>query len=82
MIWPGSQAMPDPAKPVGTICARQKGALSRLSGAMPTIFADARILAPGKLPQLPIDLQRVNPNDPLSDWIIPDCYVPGRADCQ
>jgi hypothetical protein len=82
LIWPGSQAMPDPAKPIGTICARQGGLLSRLSGMMPTIFVDQRVLEPGKAPQLPIGSQRVNPNDPLSDWIIPDCHVPGRADCQ
>ena len=43
---------------------------------------DQRVVEPGKAPQLPIGSQRVNPNDPLSDWIIPDCYVPGRADCQ
>lgn len=82
LIWPGSQAMPDPAKPVGTICARQGGLLSRLSGMMPSIFVDTRVLEPGKFPQLPIDSQRVNPNDPLSDWVIPDCHVPGRMDCQ
>ncbi len=82
LIWPGSQAMPDPAKPVGTICARLGGVLSRLSNIMPTIFVDTRVLEPGKAPELPIGSQRVNPNDPLSDWIIPDCYVPGRVDCQ
>lgn len=82
MIWSGSQAMPDPAKPVGTICARQGGLLSRLSGMMPSIFVDTRVLEPGKAPQLPIGSQRVNPSDPLSDWIIPDCHVPGRMDCQ
>lgn len=82
LVWPGSQAMPDPAKPVGTICARQGGLLSRLSNMMPSIFVDTRVLEPGKFPQLPMGSQRVNPNDPLSDWIIPDCYVPGRIDCQ
>lgn len=82
LIWPGSQAMPDPSKPVGTICARQGGLLSRLSSMMPTIFVDTRVLEPGKAPQLPTGSQRVNPNDPLSDWVIPDCYVPGRVDCQ
>lgn len=82
LIWPGSQAMPDPSKPVGTICSRQGGLLSRLSGAMPTIFVDTRVLEPGKAPQLPMGSQRVHPNDPLSDWVIPDCYVPGRVDCQ
>lgn len=82
LIWSGSRAMPDPAKPVGTICARQGGVLSRLSGMMPTIFADTRVLEPGKSPELPIGSQRVNPSDPLSDWIIPDCHVPGRVDCQ
>lgn len=82
LVWPGSQAMPDPSKPIGTICARQGGLLSRLSGMMPTIFVDTRVLEPGKFPQLPADSQRVNPGDPLSDWVIPDCHVPGRADCQ
>lgn len=82
LIWPGSQAMPDPAKPVGAICARQGGLLSRLSNSMPSIFRDTRILEPGKAPELPIGSVRVDPNDPLSDWIIPDCYVPGRVDCQ
>jgi hypothetical protein len=82
LVWPGSQAMPDPAKPVGTICARQGGLLSRLASMMPTIFVDTRVLEPGKVPQLPMGSQRVNPDDPLSDWIIPDCYVPGRIDCE
>lgn len=82
LIWPGSEAMPDPAKPVGTICARQGGVLSRLSNMMPTIFVDTRVLEPGKFPQLPMGSQRVDPGDPLSDWVIPDCYVAGRVDCQ
>jgi hypothetical protein len=82
LIWPGSQAMPDPSKPVGSICARQGGGLSRLPNIMRTTFADTRVVEPGKAPELPVGSQRVNPNDPLSDWIIPDCYLPGRVDCQ
>lgn len=82
LIWQGSQAMPDPSKPIGTICARRGGLLSRLSNMMPTIFTDSRVLEPGKVPELPIGSRRVDPDDPLSDWIIPDCYVPGRVDCQ
>jgi hypothetical protein len=74
--------VPDPSKPVGTICARQRSLLSRLPNVMSTIFVDTRVLEPGKFPQLPIGAQRVDPNDPLPDWIIPDGYVPGRADCQ
>jgi hypothetical protein len=82
LIWSGSQAMPDPSKPIGTICARRGGVLTRLSNMMPTIFMDTRVLEPGKAPELPIGSKRVDPDDPLSDWIIPDCYVPGRVDCQ
>lgn len=82
LIWPGSQAMPDPAQPIGTICARRGGVLTHLSNMMPTIFMDSRVLEPGKLPELPVGSRRVDPDDPLSDWIIPDCHVPGRVDCQ
>jgi len=82
MIWPGSQAMPDPSKPVGAICARQGGLLSRLARAMPGTFQDTVPLEPGKAPQLPLGSQRTDPDEPLSDWVIPDCYVPGRVDCQ
>lgn len=55
--------------------------LSRLSNMMTTIFMDPRVLEPGKGPELPIGSKRVAPEDPLSDWIIPDYYVPGRVDC-
>jgi hypothetical protein len=82
LAWPGSQAMPDPSQPVGTICARQGGLLSRMSRAMPTIFQDAIPLQPGKASELPIGSTRVDPNNPLSDWVIPDCHVPSRVDCQ
>ncbi len=82
LVWQGSQAMPDPSKPVGTICARRGGVLTRLANMMPAIFMDTRVLEPGKAPELPIGSSRVDPDDPLSDWIIPDCYVPGRVDCQ
>jgi hypothetical protein len=82
LIWPSSQAMPDPSKPLGTICARRGGVISRLHNMMPTTFLDTRVLEPGGAPELPIGSKRVDPNDPLSDWIIPDCYVPGRVDCQ
>jgi len=82
LIWPSSQAMPDPARPVGTICTRQGGLLSRLAKAMPGTFQDTVILEPGKAVQLPIGSARVNPDDPLSDWIIPDCNIPGRVDCR
>ncbi len=82
LIWPSSQAMPDPSKPVGTICTRQGGLLSRLARALPGTFQDTVILEPGKSVQLPIGSVRVNPEDPLSDWVIPDCHIPGRIDCQ
>ena len=48
---------------------------------MPAIFNNIFYLEPGKAPELPKGSVRVNPNDPLSDWIIPDCYVPDRIDC-
>jgi hypothetical protein len=82
LIWPSSQAMPDPSKPVGTVCVRQGGLLSRLAKALPGTFQDTFILEPGKAQQLPVGSVRINPNDPLSDWLIPDCHVPGRVDCQ
>lgn len=84
LVWPSSEAMPDPAKQppaVGLICVRQGGALLRLARDMPAIFSNSFTLEPGKAPELPKGSVRVNPNDPLSDWIIPDCYVPDRIDC-
>jgi hypothetical protein len=76
--------MPDPAKQapaVGLICVRQGGLLLRLARDMPAIVANTFVLEPGKAPELPKGSVRVNPNDPLSDWIIPDCSVPDRIDC-
>ena len=84
LVWPSSEAQPDPAKQppaVGLICVRQGGALLRLARDMPAIFANVFVLEPGKAPELPKGSVRVNPNDPLSDWIIPDCNVPDRIDC-
>jgi len=48
---------------------------------MPSLYSNTFPLEPGKAPELPIGSTRVDPNDPVSDWIIPDCYVPGRVDC-
>ena len=84
LVWPSTEAMPDPAKQppaVGLICVRQGGALLRLDRDMPLIFTHSFTLEPGKVPELPKGSVRVNPTDPLSDWIIPDCYVPDRIDC-
>jgi hypothetical protein len=53
-----------------------------LAKALPGTFQDTFILEPGKAVQLPIGSVRVNPDDPMSDWIIPDCNVPGRVDCR
>ncbi len=84
LVYPSSEAMPDPAKEppaVGLICVRQGGALLRLARDQPAIFSNTFVLEPGKAPELPKGSVRVNPKDPLSDWIIPDCYVPDRIDC-
>ncbi len=84
LVYPSSEAMPDPSKQppaVGLICVRQGGALLRLARDMPAIFSNTFALEPGKAPELPKGSVRVNPTDPLSDWIIPDCYVPDRIDC-
>ena len=84
LVWPSSEAMPDPSKEppaVGLICVRQGGLLLRGARDMPAIFNNTFYLEPGKAPELPKGSVRVNPKDPLSDWIIPDCYVPDRIDC-
>lgn len=81
LVWPTSQAMPNPEY-FGAICVRQGGLLLRMARAMPDVMTNTFVLDPGAAPELPIDSVRVNPNDPLSDWVIPDCYVPGRIDCQ
>ena len=49
--------------------------------AMPSFFSNTFTLEPGAAPELPIGSVRVDPNNLLSDWIIPDCHVPGRLDC-
>jgi hypothetical protein len=82
LVWPASRAIPDPSKPVGTICVREGGLLLRLHRDLPDVFANSTELEPGKVPELPWNSVRVNPNDPLSDWIIPDCHVPDRIDCR
>ncbi|MBY0387654.1 MAG: hypothetical protein K2X56_06010 [Mycobacterium pseudokansasii] len=84
LVYPSSEAMPDPSKAspaVGLICVRQGGLLLRLARDQPAIFSNTFALEPGKAPELPKGSVRVNPNDPLSDWIIPDCYIPDRIDC-
>lgn len=81
LVWPSSQAQPNPGE-FGLICVRQGGVLFRLSRDMPDIFHYTFTPAPGKAPELPKGSVRVDPTDPLSDWIIPDCHVPGRIDCQ
>lgn len=81
LVWPTSQAMPDPAEPVGTICVRHGGLLTRLSRAFPAFVSDTYKLAPGSAKELPVGSVRIHPNDPLSDWLIPDCNIPNRVDC-
>jgi hypothetical protein len=72
VVLPFSEAQPSPAVPVGTICVRQGGVFLRLHRALPKYIAYSTELEPGKVPQLPYNSTRVDPNDPLSDWIIPD----------
>ncbi|MDV3127886.1 hypothetical protein M1247_23410 [Mycobacterium sp. 21AC1] len=79
-VWPTSQAMPRPDQ-FGTVCARKGGVLHRLSRSMPAFVSDTFILEPGSAVELPVGSVRVHPDDPMSDWIIPDCHVPGRVDC-
>ncbi|MFY1621317.1 hypothetical protein, partial [Micromonospora sp. WMMD736] len=81
LVWPASQAQPNPER-FGAICVRQGGVLLRLARAMPDVFTNTFDLDPGSAPELPITSVRINPDDPLSDWLIPDCYVPGRIDCR
>jgi len=79
LIWPSSEAQPNPMQ-FGAICVRQGGVLLRLSRDS-ILFNNTFTLAPGRAPELPKESVRVNPADPLSDWIIPDCSVPDRIDC-
>ncbi|MUL65863.1 hypothetical protein BOO86_15415 [Mycobacterium sp. CBMA 234] len=70
-IWPGSEAMPDPAK-FGAVCVRHDGVLMRLSRALPNLVSDTFALEPGKAVVLPVGSVRVEQANPLSDWVIPD----------
>jgi len=79
LVWPGSEVQPDPLD-FGAICVRQGGVLERLTR-QNILFRYTLPLKPGTLPELPKESVRVNPADPMSDWIIPDCYVPDRIDC-
>lgn len=79
-IWPTSQAMPRPDE-FGTVCARKGGVLERLSKSMPAFISDTFKLEPGSAVELPVGSVRVNPDDPMSDWIIPDCHVSGGPEC-
>lgn len=81
LAWPSSQAMPDPAKPVGTLCVRHGGVIERFANAAPNLFSNKLALEAGSILQLPVGSVRINPEDPMSDWIIPDCHIPNRIDC-
>lgn len=82
LAWPASQAMPSPSEPdEAFVCVRHGGVLQRLANAMPTMLANTKVMKPGSALELPIGSFRVNPNDPMSAWVIPDCHVPGRLDC-
>jgi hypothetical protein len=81
LVWPNSEAMPNPRKPVGLICVRQGGLLLRLARDFPAVVTNTFILEPGRAPELPFNSVRVDPGNPLSDWVIPDCSVPDRIDC-
>jgi len=81
LVWPSSQAMPNPADFGAISCVRQGGVLLRLARAMPQVYSNTFVLEPGAAPELPMGSVRVDPNDQMSDWIIPDCHVPGRLDC-
>lgn len=70
-IWPTSQAMPRPEE-FGAMCARKGGVLERLSKSFPAFVSNTFKLEPGSAVELPVGSVRVNPNDPISDWIIPD----------
>ena len=79
LVWPSSEAQPNPIQ-FGAVCVRQGGVLLRLSRDS-ILFNNTFTLAPGRAPELPKESVRVNPADPMSDWIIPDCHVPDRIDC-
>lgn len=79
LVWPSSEAQPNP-KDFGAICVRQGGVLLLLSRAS-ELFNNTFVLKPGNAPELPKESVRVNPADPMSDWLIPDCFVPDRIDC-
>src|SRR5579875_502886 len=79
LIYPGSQAMANPSE-FGAACVKQDLVPIRAARGLPTLVVYA--LEPGKDPELPIGSVRVDPDDPLSNWIIPDCDVPERNDCQ
>lgn len=81
LAWPSSQAMPDPSKTVGTLCVRHGGVIERFANAAPNLFSNKIALEPGLVLQLPLGSVRINPDDPMSDWLIPDCHVPNRLDC-
>jgi len=81
LVWPTSQAMPDPGQPVGTVCVRPGGILERLSKAFPAFVSSSFKLEPGAAVQLPVGSVRTDPSNPMSDWLIPDCSTPGRIDC-
>lgn len=82
LAWPASQAMPSPSEPdKAFVCVRHGGVLQRLANAMPTMLANTKVMKPGSALELPIGSFRVDPTDPMSAWVIPDCHVPGRLDC-
>jgi hypothetical protein len=80
LVWPGSAAQPNPAK-FGAACVRSSGLMMRLAKAFPAFASNLFVLDPGSAPELPIGSARINPSDPISDWVIPDCYVQNRVDC-
>lgn len=82
LAWPASQAMPSPSEPEEAfVCVRHGGVLQRLANAMPTMMANTKVMKPGSALELPIGSFRIDPSDPMSAWLIPDCQVPGRLDC-
>lgn len=81
LIWQGSHAVSDP-QTFGTVCIRQDGLLAHLAKVEPTLFTNKFRLEPGNAEELPVGSLRVNPKDPLSAWMIPDCSIPGQIDCQ
>lgn len=81
LVWPSSQAVPDDTT-FGALCVRPGGLLERLHRTWPASFEYQFQLKPGSAVELPVGSVRVDPNDPMSAWIIPDCYIPNRIDCQ